>query len=248
MIAPPAKHFPTICVDGFYDDPDSVLEYALSLEYKNDADTTGYYPGNRTKPLHILNPELFRVFSERVFSLYYDLEHGRPVTWNIYTAFHKIPMMHNDPDNLRNVGWIHGDGCLAAGVIYLNKTAAFDSGTSIYKMKDEYKNAHFQAKYDTELAEKKMKLFKQKTPQELQNRTAEEDEAFIESVKANNDMFIETAKFQNVFNRMIAYDGEALHAANRFHCIEEPFRLTQVFFIHEMESFGTPLQRMRKRT
>ena len=45
---------PTSCVDDFYEDPDSIREYALSLDYKKEK---GNYPGVRTKDLSYINKD-----------------------------------------------------------------------------------------------------------------------------------------------------------------------------------------------
>ena len=45
---------PTSCVDDFYEDPDSIREYALSLDYKKQK---GNYPGVRTKDLSSINKD-----------------------------------------------------------------------------------------------------------------------------------------------------------------------------------------------
>ena len=38
---------PASCVDNFWDDPDSIRDYALSLDYKSPDENT-YFPGLRT--------------------------------------------------------------------------------------------------------------------------------------------------------------------------------------------------------
>ena len=46
----PNKIFPILCQDDFFDNPDEIREYALSLDYKSDEN--GHWPGVRTRPLH----------------------------------------------------------------------------------------------------------------------------------------------------------------------------------------------------
>jgi hypothetical protein len=244
MILPKMQNFPAIMLDGFYEDPDAVREFALAQEYVNDSDSIGYYPGIRTKPLHELNPELFNMFAKRFFSLFYDIDDGRTVNWTVYSAFHKIPLLDKDPNSLKNRGWVHVDGCITAGVIYLNKNADPNSGTSVFAFKEGLTHATFKDRFDP-IEDTKMALFKSKTPQELANRTEEEDKSFMDAVQINNDMFIETARFQNAYNRLVSYDGTQFHAANGYESNEE-FRLTQVFFVHEVHSYGSPIQRVER--
>ena len=65
-------HFPAVCVDNFYSDPDRVREWALSLEYKPPP--AGQWPGKRSEKLHILDSKFFNDFCCKIFSLYFDLE------------------------------------------------------------------------------------------------------------------------------------------------------------------------------
>ena len=51
----PNKIFPILCQDDFFDNPDEIREYALSLDYKSDEN--GHWPGVRTRPLHEINPK-----------------------------------------------------------------------------------------------------------------------------------------------------------------------------------------------
>ena len=41
---------PTSCIDNFYDDPDSIRDFALSLDYHYPNEEE-FYPGMRTKCL-----------------------------------------------------------------------------------------------------------------------------------------------------------------------------------------------------
>ena len=55
----------------------------------------------------------------------------------------------------------------------------------------------------------------------------------------------ETIRFNNQYNRMIAFEGGIPHGVRSFHTTNEP-RLTQVFFVYKLESSSpTPLVRMR---
>ena len=120
-------NFPTLIVDNFYEEPDKIREFALKQDF---LESPGNYPGKRTKPLHELNEELFFGFVTKIMTIYYpDVE----VDWNVQTSFWKVNTLDPDPLSPKNMGWIHQDGCLAAGVVYLSP--GFDSGlgTKIYE-------------------------------------------------------------------------------------------------------------------
>ena len=63
----PNKIFPILCQDDFFDNPDEIREYALSLDYKSDEN--GHWPGVRTRPLHEINPKLATEVLVKVFSI-----------------------------------------------------------------------------------------------------------------------------------------------------------------------------------
>ena len=220
------KNFPAICVDNFYDDPDSVRELALAQNYTNTEE--GRYPGKRSDPLYQIKPKMFDQFCERLFSIYYDFGKSTDVSWRIETSFQLIEPYSSNKDSYKNVGWIHQDvATVFAGIIYLNPSADPSCGTSIYQLKPDSKYDHVQDKrkelYDSGI-----------------------DAGYDEALKKHNDCFVETARFNNVYNRLVSFDGNSYHAANNFLTGNEP-RLTQVFFVYEMYTTSlTPLDRMRK--
>ena len=48
------KNFPITCYDNFYDNPDQVREFALSLDHTK---VSGFFPGSRTQPLSTFDKE-----------------------------------------------------------------------------------------------------------------------------------------------------------------------------------------------
>ena len=57
---------------------------------------------------------------------------------------------------------------------------------------------------------------------------------YEKALKENNDMFFETTRFNNVYNRMLIYDGRQPHRANSFYHEGEE-RLSLIYFIHNLE-------------
>lgn len=227
------KHFPATCIDNFYSDPDAIRNFALAQEYTSDP--TGRWPGKRSKPLHILNRELFDTFCDRFFSVFFDLSETN-LNWVLSSEFHIIENLDDDKNSIKNKGWIHYDdsNAVLAGIIYLNKNPDPDSGTSIFRCIDEsvLQNYHNNGPW----VETKKKFY-------LQNI----DENYTKSLQDNNDAFVETARFQNVYNRLVAYDCDVPHRFNSCYSPDnnDP-RLVQVIFVNDLRgNFKSPLERVR---
>ncbi len=122
--------FPSLCFDQFYKDPDSVREYALSLDgYTN---MYGAHPGLRCRMLYDYDKQFYRSTVDKFLSLY--MLSG--VSCNCSTYFQKIHRFSSDPNDPVNQGWIHHDGVVnIAGVIYLDPEPVSDNGTSFYNPK-----------------------------------------------------------------------------------------------------------------
>ena len=163
----------------------------------------------------------------KLFSVFYDLK-NQPVTWEVTSYFQKIYPMQGDAQ-FKNTGWIHADdNTTLAGLIYLSPNAKLSSGTSIFRLKPD--------SFILEKNEEKHAFFKGE---------AVDPVAYDRAISEHNNKFEETARFGNVYNRMIAYDGVDYHQASDFDCGEE-FRLTQVFFIKNILAQHTPIARMNE--
>jgi len=214
------NNFPTLCVDNFYNDPDKIREYALKQEY---LESPGNYPGKRTKELHNLNPRLFNGFIEKLFSIYYPIS---DLKWKVSTAFWKVSTLDFDPKSPKNMGFIHEDKCLMAGVIYLSPGFDVNLGTTIYRQKKNRPSIDYKVLHSF--------------------YSNGEDYGFDESIKSNNDCFDETIKIGYIYNRMISFDGNVAHSPSHFYMGDE-VRLTQVFFVHEVKSsLKFPNKRLRE--
>ena len=226
------NHFPTLCIDNFYSDPDSIRKFALSQEFFPDP--AGRWPGKRTKSLHLLNENLFQVFSRKVLSTLFDLT-TVDLNWVITTEFHMINNLDPNKDSIKNTGWVHYDDGFAvlAGLIYLNPSPCLDSGTSIFKCIDESILTNYQE--DGRWTNIKKKFYLEKNA-----------EGYEQSLIENNAAFIETARFQNVYNRLVLYDGGMPHRFNS--CFSDnDSRLVQVIFVRSLEgSFESPVTRIKK--
>jgi hypothetical protein len=206
--------FPTMCIDNFYLEPDKVREFALAQEFT--ASPTGQWPGKRTKDIFLLDPEFMSKFCHKIFSYYFDLQYSK-LRWKVTSSFQLIDAYDTDVSSSKNKGWIHYDDALFGGIIYLNKSPNINSGTSLYEIIDP-------SKYDKEHRAKHFFYLNQTYNKNYETEMTQQDSNFIETVR-----------FSNRYNRMISFDSGVPHRADNFSMDSEP-RLTQVFFVEEIES------------
>jgi hypothetical protein len=223
------KFFQTTSIDDFFDDPDAVRQYALSLEYP---EAPGHYPGKRSADLKEINPEFYHAFCERLFSLFFT---ETPEDYNVELKFQLIEHQHPDRDSIYNKGWVHLDhNASFAGLIYLNPNADLDTGTAIFK----------QLKEQEETSEA---FFKYKDQMESKNRffLDGEDKNYEKNMTEYNSQFVETIRFSNVYNRLICFESSQQHAATNLFVSGEP-RLTLVYFVKGIKTEQqTNLMKMR---
>lgn len=218
-------NFPTICIDNFYPNVDKVREFALSQLYETSGH--GMWPGYRTKKLHEIDYEFFRFFTKRLFSVFFNFD-KEEVTWDVTSYFQLIPPYRENKESILNKGWIHRDHELMAGIIYLNPSPDPDAGTSLFMPKKDIL-PH---------------VLNQDTRLSLHKNEKIDEAAYEQALRKNHDTFDEVTIFKNVYNRLVAYDGEMFHRANSFTNSGEP-RLTQVFFLNYIKVDQTPLARWR---
>ena len=236
-------YFPTICVDNFLNNPDRLREYALSLDYYVSGESEklqdatlpeGTWPGKRTKPLHLIYPELFENLSYKIFSCLTDISKNS-CEWELAMYFQSISP--NDTHGLTE-GWIHQDGTsFYAGLIYLTPNAPIESGTSIYALNNPKSGGWF----DKVINEKKSYR------DQIRNYNENDRELYLQNIKNNNSNFTETLKFGNVYNRLIGYDGKLFHSANNYNGHDmQSERLTLVFFVGKFASNWFPIPNSRQ--
>ena len=206
---------PASCVDNFWDDPDSIRDYALSLDYKSPDENT-YFPGLRTDCLSTVDNNYYESSVKKLLSYFFDMTSD--ISWTGVSHFQKSFAFNENKSNLVNMGWAHRDDehplRTLSAVVYLNKNTYLGSGTSIL---------HPSINHD-----KKYLNFSLRNKFYQNNYT--DQNFYSDSLKKHNDQFDVTVEFKNRYNRMIAYDGHFWH---RESClwVPEEFRLTQVFFI-----------------
>jgi hypothetical protein len=215
---------PITILDNFFDNPDKIRDYALSLEYEKDH--LGKWPGKRSKPLHEINPPVFNEICRRVLSMYFDLEQPSSyIRWEASLYFQKI-------DNSYLSGWIHTDPSVITAIVYLNKNPNINSGTSIYKLKD-----HILFPKTTEFTQYKLDAYR--------GIIDINDAKVKEKQLENNSQFEEVVKVHNEYNRILSYYGGLQHSAQDYfgNEDEEP-RLTLIMFFHNLRVNRSPVDRV----
>ena len=219
--------FPVTCMDNFYQNPDKIRDYALSLNYSRDPKDK--YPGVRSEPIHRLNPDLFNFSCKKLFSIFFDLGVGN-FDCKVSTSFQKIYPYECSDFNKQDInsGWIHQDfSVVLAAVVYLNPIPNLDSGTSIYRVKEKY-NQDWQSNTGylrSDFYSHKSKL--------------SEDE-YLKKKMEHSSKFEKTLDVKNVYNRIVCFPGDYFHTQSEFLIDTEDFRLTQVFFVESLKSSVSP--------
>lgn len=218
-------HFPAFCIDNFYNNPDAIREYALSLEFNN----IGPCQGRRTAPLHEINPEFSDAFAKQLLSVFYDIDRN-DVKWMIRSHFHLHRITDNStfacntPDTkfvahkYRDFAptyeaevptAVHlDDKSFFSGVVYLNPIAEPHAGSAIYNVVENTNKIRY-GNGDIE-----------------------------------KETVMESANFRQVYNRLVVFDGKSYHGRTGDNTQSE--RLTHVFFAHHVDAnIPTPLNRFK---
>lgn len=221
------KNFYSVCVDNFFKNPDDIRNWGLGL--KKEPDAEGKWPGKRSLILHDIDEKFANELILKVFSTYIDLKYVS-VRWKeSQVMFQEISPYEND---ILNKGWIHQDtGMQLAFIIYLTPDADVNSGTSLFSVKKEIQKSFYHKRHY-----EKEKLFK--------GEDVDINE-YNKAISDNENIFQETTRYSNVYNRMIAYDSCEFHRANSFDTNSKN-RLTIVGFINGIEMEEMPLERVRK--
>ncbi len=199
--------FPTIVVDNFFDDPDYVLGLAKTVEYTDPSPTN--HPGVVSKKkIQEIDNRLFNTIVQKIFGYFWDLRN--PLKYMVDIEFQKI-------DSLGE-GVIHVDsaGALAAGIIYLDKNAPRDTGTSFYRLLDD--------RYE----------IKQEFLDSIAKDHAGDTVDGIDQIRRDHhSRFEETMRVQNQYNRLVFYSGDVWHTATSY---QNQTRNTLRFFVSEVLS------------
>jgi Family of unknown function (DUF6445) len=208
---------PTTVVDDFFDDPYLVTEFAKKQSYAKDLHNQ--WPGERSESVHKLNPDFFANTINKFLRIFYPED--AKIDWSGFGFFQRI-------SNVYDQGWVHVDGTLVTGIIYLNEDNNPQSGTTIYQSKV--------------LGDRMLHVDKRtetiKTPE-----LSSEYKSYREE---NANQFEESIVLKNKFNRLVAFDSHLYHAGNDFTNNDQSNRLTLVFFLDKIHTDSFPLQRIKR--
>lgn len=221
-------NFPSICVSNFFTDPQKILKLAKEVDYYPNND--GSYPGVRSRPLHLINYDLFNKFIIAVLNNFYSYQ--TKINFEAKVMFHKIKPFSKNKKDIRNRGWIHTDeaACALAGLVYLNEKADLDTGTSTFMSKNNLN-------HDWSIGENlKVNLYLNG----IYNKKKYEKE-----MNSTDSKFIKKLEFNNIFNTLVCYDSMEYHRINNLNIGTGEDRLTLVFFITNLIVDESPLNRIR---
>ena len=208
---------PTSIIDNFFETPELIRDYALSLEFSKP---NGNYPGVRTNPISDINNQLFNLILKKIHNTFFGSNDKIGISCESY--FQLI-------DSSFEGGWFHQDSndYHIAGVVYLNSDAPLNGGTIIGQ---NVKNV------DIEKYKFRDDFYKNKVI-DLTSYKQIKDEF--------NNSFDETLIVNNIFNRALIYDAKKFHRENQFFGkTKEDSRLTLIFFIRfVMENSFPPMIR-----
>lgn len=197
---------PTIIIDNFFESPQLVRDFALDQNfYKGER---GSWPGLRSDFITDLNPELFNFITKKIFFVMRDYNINE--LYDIQLSFQLI-------DGSWGTGWVHDDDpkLNLAGVIYLNKDAPTESGTTLYE----------------DAADFNPEIFSDMFMKDVFSENVEERKTFIKYREEQRSYFKPSVKINNIYNRCILFDTRNWHSANNFFGdSKENTRLTICFF------------------
>jgi hypothetical protein len=129
-------YFPTTIVDGFFDDPSKIRDFALNQEYSKDKD--GRWPGLRTQNLSSVSPVVFHTICQKILSLFFTKKQQY-----LYEAEAYFQIVDKNFES----GWVHKDPAIITAIVYLSPDSL--SGTSFYTKKhiDYNDNEYLQDKF-----------------------------------------------------------------------------------------------------
>jgi hypothetical protein len=212
--------YPLAVVDDFFNDPNKIRNYGLSLDFHRDPKNN--WPGLRTRFLSEINHNFYSKVNNKIISLYMEDIEDRPYSYSASMQFQLIPAGENYN------GWIHADSpAVMTAIIYLTPSAGFDNGTSLFKLKDTCIGYNQDWNNNKDFSKDK--------------DTIEEDRL------KNNDQFIETARVGGFYNRLITFDSGEFHSANDISMDNKEDRLTLIVFFHFIEGIKVnPVTRVKR--
>ena len=227
------KLYPVTIVDNFFNDPDSVRQLGLSVDYPLD---DPQWPGKRSAHLSEIDRRLYKYISSKILSLFalpnhMIGQHNAPrQEYEFLMAFQKTKAYSPNKWDRKNKGWVHADtGVLFGGIIYLNPHPDKDTGTSIYRPKKGYfepLEGEMYAKFGL-----------------YGNEDYFDDDKYAEKHDVFHQHFEETVRVNNVYNRLLLFGSDTFHGVRTLASKTKEDRLTIPFFCTTVTNCPSPLVR-----
>ena len=204
---------PITILDDFLNNPETIREFGLSLEYAPSA--TNNFPGKRTRCLSQIHSGFFNYLNHRILNLFFP---SIPKTWSSSMFFHLSK-------DLEKTGWIHQDSVQITSIIYLSpQSPKVNKGTSLYELKQN--SIHpYNNQRDYNLNNDRISHYStNKIPLETyNNKTLWEENTFNKILD-----------IPDKFNRLVCFDPYTYHANNNIKSEDSKDRLTLITFIKDI--------------
>ena len=189
------KYFPLTIVDDFFPDVEYVLDLAKNVEYQDLGSTP--FPGKISEDV---DKQLHDWVERKVLNIFWDT----PVLQKYVES--QVDFQKIEPSLNYNYGLIHHEvDPKCAVVVYLNDNPTPDSGTSFYKLKDEYQ-------YYDENCSEYIEYIKETTSFHGGIKSSN----YEKIVESHQNKFEEIMRVQPKQNRMILYSPEVWHAQTSY--------------------------------
>ena len=212
---------PLTVLDNFFDNPNSIVNWGLSLESRYDVNHT--WPGKRTNNLKFVHLPFYKHVCNKVLTLFFE----NPVEFDIDLRFQLI-------EEYKGKGWIHQDPTVFTFLIYLHKeTPEIDCGTTLWSLDPNLVSPIN--------SEKDLSLFNSRIEHHKNNKFTPEDQSY------HYKKFKKEISIPDKFNRLIAFSSEHFHSANNFDNNSSP-RLTLIGFVKNLKTSKLPIIRSKQVT
>ena len=211
-------NFPIVQVFDFFKEPNKVVEFANFLEWEEGSN----YPGLRTKPIHVIDNDLFKNTCEKQLSIFYSQDDFFDLDYKAEMFFQKI----TSEDTINGEGSIHRDRTSDLTTIIYLSPDLFNNGTNFWTPKTEWK---------TNIGSDANKKYWHENDKSKRIETIEEAEGYYNKASTVN----------SIYNSCVMFDGSYNHSANlKLNKGDE--RLTLITFFYKIRHYRKPISEMRK--
>jgi hypothetical protein len=228
-------NFPSLQVNDFFQNPNSVVDYVETLRFEKPP---GNYPGLRALAQNDFDHDFFQRINLKIVKLLYsDFKVFQTVGINAHSYFQKIKYEDVEAHMLNcenpGRGWIHNDHeSKFTSIIYLSKHE--NCGTALYTYKDEAKSNFKSVKANPYYKD----AYYRKDP----NLKLDEYYAYLNE---HLNQYKLDCLFNSAYNKMIGFDGGNAHGA-LYNLKPGEERLIFISFFHGLIAPYYPVPEMNR--